>query len=205
MNSLGEDSQERRSYDSPVRRKQTAETRERIVAAGAEILHGFPIWNWSALTPRAVAERSGVSERTVYRYFANERELRDAVMNHFAEEVRIDLENLRLEDLRDIAARIIDYTSSFPFEGKSQREPTLEVTHRRQQEALLAALKPATGGWSEVEREIAAAMLDVLWNYASYAVLVGDWKLESKQAAAGVSWVIGLVESAIRRGERPEV
>ena len=72
--------QSRRRYDSPVRRRRVAETRERIVTAGAELLHGFPIWNWDALTPRAVAEQAGVTERTVYRYFAGERELRDAVM-----------------------------------------------------------------------------------------------------------------------------
>src|SRR3954469_14909974 len=70
----------RRAYDSPVRRQRVAETRERIVAAGAELLHGFPIWNWDALTPGAVAEHAGVTERTVYRYFGSERELRDAVM-----------------------------------------------------------------------------------------------------------------------------
>jgi AcrR family transcriptional regulator len=70
----------RRRYDSPVRRERAAQTRERILAAGAELLHGFPIWNWGALTVPAVATRAGVTERTVYRYFANERALRDAVL-----------------------------------------------------------------------------------------------------------------------------
>ena len=32
----------RRRYDSPVRRQRAAETRERILTAGAELLHGFP-------------------------------------------------------------------------------------------------------------------------------------------------------------------
>ena len=39
-----------RTYDSPVRRQQAEETRERIVSAGAELLHGFAVWNWRALT-----------------------------------------------------------------------------------------------------------------------------------------------------------
>ena len=44
----------RRRYDSPLRRQRAAETRERIVAAGAELLHGFPIRNWrGADDPRA--------------------------------------------------------------------------------------------------------------------------------------------------------
>src|SRR5204862_2508851 len=70
-NAAGRDAvTERRKYDSPVRRRQAAETRERIIAAGVDILHGFPVWNWRALTVGAVAERAGVNERTVYRHFA---------------------------------------------------------------------------------------------------------------------------------------
>ena len=64
----------RRRYDSPVRRQRAAETRERIVAAGAAILHDHAVWNFDTLTVRGVAERAGVNERTVYRHFANERD-----------------------------------------------------------------------------------------------------------------------------------
>ena len=53
-----EQTRERRPYDSPVRRQRAAETRERIIAAGAELLHEFAVWNWRALTVRSVAERA---------------------------------------------------------------------------------------------------------------------------------------------------
>ena len=46
-------------------------------------------------------------------------------------------------------------------------------------------------------------MLDVLWSVASYERLVVDWELDPKAAITGVTWVIGLVEDAIRRGDRP--
>ena len=46
-------------------------------------------------------------------------------------------------------------------------------------------------------------MLDVLWSVTSYERLVADWDLDPKQAIRGVTWVIGLVEEAIRRGRRP--
>jgi hypothetical protein len=46
-------------------------------------------------------------------------------------------------------------------------------------------------------------MLDVLWNVASYERLVADWGLDPKDAVAGVTWAIGLVENAIRSGNRP--
>src|SRR5207247_11265534 len=67
----------RRKYDSPLRRQRAAETYDRIVAAGVAILHELPLWKWQALTLRAVAQRAGVTERTVYRHFATERELRE--------------------------------------------------------------------------------------------------------------------------------
>ena len=71
---------ERKPYDSPVRRQRMEATRERILAAGVELVRGFKTWDWSDLTFRAVAERAGVGERTVYRHFPTERALHAAIM-----------------------------------------------------------------------------------------------------------------------------
>jgi AcrR family transcriptional regulator len=193
----------RRRYDSPLRRQRAAETRERIVAAGADLLHGVPIWNWRALTVRAVATQAGINQRTVYRYFANERELRDAVMRRLEEEAGIDLNGLRLEDISEVTARVLAYASSFPLVPRVPRDPTVAATNARQREALLTALAPSTRGWEDVDRETAAAILDVLWSPMSYERLVTDWQLGPKEAIRGVTWVIDLVEDAIRRGEGP--
>lgn len=194
----------RRRYDSPLRRRRAAETRERIISAGAELLHEYPVWNWGALTVRAVAGRAGVNERTVYRHFSNERELRDAVLARHQAEARVDLEGLELGDLRDITARIWEYVSSFPLEPRTPRDPTLTAAGRRQREALLAAVAPATEAWAEDDRALAAAMLDVLWSVASFERLVADWQLEPGEAIRGVTWVMGLVEDAIRKGRGPD-
>src|SRR5581483_4280158 len=197
------DAAPRRRYESPLRRQQAAETRERIVAAGAELLHSVPIWNWGALTVRAVAARAGTTERTVYRYFANERELRDAVLHRLEEEAGVDLEGLRLADIRDVAARVLAYASSFPLGPRTPRDPTVAAANQRQREALLAALAPWTTDWEDVDREVAAAVLDVLWSPMSYERLVTDWGLGAEQGIAGITWVIGLVEEAISAGHRP--
>ena len=45
-------------------------------------------------------------------------------------------------------------------------------------------------------------MLDVLWSVASYERLVVDWELDPQDAVAGVTWVIGLVEEAVRSAAR---
>jgi AcrR family transcriptional regulator len=197
----------RRRYDSPVRRQRAAETRERIVTAGAEVLHGFPTWNWHALTVRAVAQRAGVNERTVYRYFANERELRDAVMGRFEEEAGIEVEGLRLEEVAEVTARMFEYVSSFPIAPRTPRDPTVAAANQRQREALLAAVEavaPAAEEWSDADRRLAASMLDVLWAVVSYERLVVDWELDPKDAVRGITWVIRLVEAAVREGRRPD-
>jgi AcrR family transcriptional regulator len=194
----------RRRYDSPLRRQRSAETRERIISAGAEILHGFPVWNWRGLTVRRVAERAGITARTVYRHFASEPELRRAVMARLEREAGVELEGLKLEGVQKFAARILEYVSSFPLEPRNTlSDVTLSGAHARQREALLAAVSPATEEWSETDRAIAAGVLDVLWSVMSYERLVADWHLEPEQATRGVTWVIGLVEDAIRRGRRP--
>jgi len=193
----------RRRYDSPVRRQRAAETRERIVLAGAELLHGFPVWNWRALTVRAVAGRAGVNERTVYRHFANERELRDAVLRRLEEEAGVDLTGMTLDDVREVTTRILEYSSAFPVAPRTERDATVAAASAPPRNALLAAVAAHTVEWCEVDRALAAAMFDVLWSPVSYERIVVDWDVDPKEAIRGVTWVIGLVQDAIARGDGP--
>jgi AcrR family transcriptional regulator len=193
----------RRRYDSPLRRQRAAETRDRIVSAGAALLHGFPVWNWRALTARAVAERAGVNERTVYRHFPSERALRDAVLARLEEEAGVDLEGLTLEGVGEITARILEYASAFPLEPRTERDETVAAANARQREALLDAVTHATAGWNTDDRTTAAAMFDVLWSVVSYERLVSDWGLAPKQAIGAITWVIGLLREAIEAGTPP--
>jgi AcrR family transcriptional regulator len=194
---------ERRRYDTTLRRQQAAGTRERIVAAGSALLHRSPVRDWRSLTLRAVAERAGVNERTVYRHFANERALRDAVMHRLEEEAGIDLAGLRLENIADAATRIFQHVSAYPRKARRPLDPTLTEASQRQRNALLRALTARTAGWSDADRTAAAAMFDALWGVATYERLVVDWQLDRGQAIRAITWVIGLVEDAVRKGRRP--
>jgi AcrR family transcriptional regulator len=187
----------RRSYDSTLRRQRAAETRERIIAAGSELLHGSSVRDWHGLTIRAVAERAGVNERTVYRHFNNEQGLHDAVMHQFEDEAGIDLRGMRLEDVADVTARIFAHVSSYPPDARQALDPTLLDAKQRQHEALLTAVAARAGTWSDEDRTVAAAVLDVLWSVASYERVVVDWQIEPAEATRGISWVIGLVRQAI--------
>ncbi len=187
----------RRSYDSTLRRQRAAETRERIIAAGSELLHGSSVRDWHGLTIRAVAERAGVNERTVYRHFTNEQGLHDAVMHQFEDEAGIELRGMQLEDVADVTARIFAHVSSYPSDARQPLDPTLLDAKQRQHEALLTAVAARAGSWSDADRTVAAAVLDVLWSVASYERLVVDWQMDPAEATRGISWAIGLIRQAI--------
>jgi AcrR family transcriptional regulator len=192
-----------RKYDSPVRRQRAGETRERIIDAGCRVLQHSSIRNWRALTIRGVADQAGVNERTVYRYFGNERGLRDAVMGRLEERSGIQLEGMRLDDVADTAARIFDHVSSYPRRPKPALDPTLADANLRQRRSLVGALDEATAQWPDADRAAAAAVLDVLWSVATYERLVSDWDMDSAEATRTVTWAIGLVADAVERGRRP--
>ena len=193
----------RRTYESPLRRRQTAETHERIVAAGAELVHELEGWDWRNLTVRAVAERAAVNERTVYRHFASERDLREAVMRRLEHEAGIDLEELELENLAEAVRKLFQYLPSFPVTPRSPRDPTLAAIDERRKDALRAAVGRRGEDFSPTEREMAAAVLDLLWDIPTYERLVTAWDLDGDDAAAAVTWAVRTLEEAIARGDGP--
>jgi AcrR family transcriptional regulator len=193
----------RRRYDNTLRRERAAQTRERILTAGVELVHESSIRDWRGVTIRAVAERAGVNERTVYRHFANERALRDAVMQRLEGDAGIDLEGMGLDGIAGATARLFEYVSAYPLDRRPPLDPTLAEANRRQHDALLAAVREHAAQWPPEDQRLAAAMFDVLWAVGSYERLVVDWGLDREEAIRAITWVIGLVEQAVREGRRP--
>ncbi len=192
-----------RPYDGKLRRERAAETRERILDAGSELIHRTSVRDWKKLTVRSVAERAGVNERTVYRYFGSERGLRDAVMHRNEQEAGIELADMDFSDIATVAIQIFDHVAQYPREPRPPLDPTLATAKERQHEALLGAVAEGTAAWSDPDRQVAAAVFDVLWSVASYERLVVDWGIDHERAAKGMAWVIGLVEQAVRDGRGP--
>ena len=188
-----------------MRRERAAQTRARIVAAGAEILHGYPIWNWGALTVRAVAQQAGVNERTVYRYFASERALRDAVMAQLEEQAGVDLEGLTLDGPPEVHRPDPRVRLLVPARTPHARRPDPHLHRPAPARRPARARWPVPpGDWPEVDSRIAAALFDVLWSIGTYERLVADWELDPADAIRAVTWAIALVQGAIDQDRRPD-
>ena len=142
--STGKPIVERRPYDSTLRQRQAAQTRERIIAAGAHIAHRLPAWDWREVTFKAVGERAGVSERTVHRYFSTERKLRDAVLDRLVQESGVTLEGLELRDFAGIVARVYEYLSSFAVSPVSVNDPSFATLDQQRRAALRSAVVHST-------------------------------------------------------------
>jgi AcrR family transcriptional regulator len=192
-----------RRYDSPVRRERSAETREKIVDAGAGLVHELSTWDWRGVTVREVAMRAGVHERTVHRHFTTERDLRGAVLQRLVEESGVTVEGMRLEDLPGHVHQLFGYLGSFASTAPPRAEGVLAELDQRRTQALLDTVRAAAGDASDAELRRIAALVDVLWGLPTYRRLIDDWGLDANQAADSVGWLIDLLTKAVRDGQRP--
>jgi AcrR family transcriptional regulator len=189
----------RRRYHSPARREGAAATRERIVDAGARLVRGFTTWDWDELTFRAVAERAGVSERTVYRNFPSERQLHDAIMARLEDEAGVSYEDVELDNLGEVTARVFAALERFASKDtvEAPRGPAFAGADARRHEALDRAVAARAPELSDARRRALAGLLDVLWSPPTYERLIGAWNLDNAEAIGAVQWLIAKVIAEI--------
>ncbi|WP_019927852.1 TetR/AcrR family transcriptional regulator [Nocardia sp. BMG111209] len=189
-----------------MRRERAARTRDRILAAGSELVHGLTAWDWRGLTFRAVAERAGVSERTVYRHFPTEHDLHEAIMRRLAEESGVTYSGLRLADLAPVTARVLTSLPSFAVRHWSierPQEPALAAVETDRREALVAAVAAEAADWPEEQRRMAVAVLDLLWDPGTFERLSTLWELDAGQAGRALTWAIERIAAAVRQDDPP--
>jgi AcrR family transcriptional regulator len=188
-----------RRYDNRARQEKAAQTRERIVAAGGDLVRGFETWNWRDVTFKAVAERAGVGERTVYRHFPTERHLHDAVMQRLESEAGVSYEEVNLTNLAETTSRVFVSLQRFSVRESipTPHDPAFVSSDQRRRDALLHAVFEAAPAASETHQRMIAGLLDVLWSPASYERLVGPWGLDGADATGAIEWLMATVVAAI--------
>ena len=195
----------RRPYDNRAREQKAAQTRELIVSAAGDLVHEFESWDWRELTFRAVAERAGVGERTVYRHFPTERHLHDAVMHRLEEDAGVCYDDVDLGNLEETTGRVFASLHRFSVRQSVQTtgDPAFVTVDERRREALRRAVTAAAPQFSDAERRTVAGLLDVLWNVPAYERLVGAWSVDAADATRAIGWLMTKVVHAIEQGESP--
>ena len=174
--------------------------------AGVTLVRSFTTWDWKELTFRAVAETAGVSESSVYRHFANERELHDAVMQRLGEQAGVTYEGVTLDEVADVASRVFAAMSGFAASARTQQvdDPTFTAIDQKRGQALRDAVEAAAPRWSPERRDAVAGVLDVLWSPVSLERLMAGWRMSPERATEVIRWAIGLVVDSVRNAAAAE-
>jgi AcrR family transcriptional regulator len=193
-----------RQYRSPLRDGQQQQTRDRILeAAVAQIAED----GLAELTVPLVAERAGVSLRTVYRHFPTKDDLIDSVGE------------FRDADLRppESIAELLENTPAL-FEGFEARDDLVRAAdvsaagrqihdraRRRRAKALAKIFEEVTADLSPAEARRLVAAVQVLWSTRAWLTLHDNWGMDGREAGRAAQWAIRtLIEEARRMGETRE-
>jgi AcrR family transcriptional regulator len=185
-------------------REQHAEmTRERILSAVADLLED----GVSELTMPGVADASGVSLRTLYRYFptrdalfeAAARWIGDELLRHPYPETLDEIAELFRVGCRDFDER----PQLVRAMALSQLGQDVRAFRRRERvEAIRDALRRETPGLSADEMRRAEAVLAYLHNMLAYTTLREESGLSGDEIGEAAAWAIQTLVGDLRRRSR---
>jgi AcrR family transcriptional regulator len=183
----------KRPYSSPLRRRQAAITRARIVSAAASRLARDPE---TELSHETVASEAGVSTRTVYRHFPSVTDLLHAVWEDI--DNRLGLSELpatgsaallafvpemfsRLDDNAPVVNALLASNSGHEMSRR---------TSDRQLRAIATALASDTPRMTRAERARLAAIVRVLTSPMTWHMLRRKTRVTGNEPALAVVWAL---------------
>lgn len=199
---------ETRTYNSRLRQEQTEATRERIVAAMADIL--AEDGRVEAATNRAVAQRAGVTEVTVYRHFPSREQLLRGLWEHLnrTNGANVGMPEGEAELVGNVAPLFATFDAAPAHivaaitseQGREMRASLDEV----RREAFLAAIDEAASGLAPAERAKAAGVIQLLHSAYTWLSLREQWDVTGQDAADAAGWAIETLLADLRaRGSAP--
>jgi AcrR family transcriptional regulator len=191
------------AYRSPLRVAQAAQTRERIAAAAADLLGEGG--SADSITFRAVAERAGVTEMTVYRHFPT----RDALMQGLWRQLNARMApGVGMPD--SVAALLAQHAALFTgFDRIAPQviasvvtEPGREMRaslNEQRCRAFRGIAREAAPGLAAAECTRAAAILQLLHSAHAWMSLREQWGLDGREIGAATRWAIEALLAELRR------
>lgn len=184
-----------------LREEHAEATRVRILSAVAELLEA---WDAEELTMPSVADASGVSLRTVYRYYPTREQLLEAAARWIGDEL---FGHPYPGDLDEAAERFRTEAAHFDERPGLVRALALsqigrEVRAYRRQErvdAIGRALRDEVGGLPEEQLRRAEAILAYLHNMLAYTTMREENGLSGEEIGEAVGWAIRTLVADLRQ------
>jgi AcrR family transcriptional regulator len=186
---------------STLREQNAAATRERILSAVADLIEGGDV---DELTVPEVAEASGISLRTIYRYYPTRDELLEAAGRWIGNEL---MRHPYPETLDEVAETYRLGVGEFAERPGLVRALALSKLGRkvrgyRRRERLAAirkALRAEIPGLTEEELRRAEAVLAYLHNMLAYTTMREENNLTTEEIGEAVAWAIRTLVDDLRR------
>jgi AcrR family transcriptional regulator len=184
-----------------LRDQHAAATRERILGAVADLLEQGRAED---LTVPAVAEASGVSLRTIYRYYATRDELLEAAGRWIGNELMRHPYPRDLDEVAELYEAGVRDFDERPGLVRALAFSRLgrEVRGYRRRERLAAirrALRAELTGLDEAELRRAEAVLAYLHNMLAYTTLREESGLSGAEVGDAVGWAIRTLIEDLRQ------
>jgi AcrR family transcriptional regulator len=184
-----------------LRDQHAAVTRTRILSAVAELLEEGDA---EELTMPGVAATSGVSLRTIYRYYPTREELLEAAGRWIGDEL---LGHPYPATLDEVADRFEEGAPDFDEHPGLVRAMALSQLGRRirgyrrreRLEALARALRDELPGLAEDELRRAEAVIAYLHNILAYTTLREENGLSGEEIGRAIGWAIRALVEDLRR------
>lgn len=190
-------------YRSGLRKAQADLTRSRIQEAAASLLdeRGAP----EGITFKAVAERAGVTEMTVYRHFPKREDLLHGLWQHLnasmgqglgmpeSADALLAQHDTLFTGFDRIAPQIV--ASITTPQGREMRT-SLNPSRRKAFTAIVREVAPELDAG---KRTAAAAILQLLHSAYAWDSLREHWGLDGKAAGKATKWAIETLLKELRR------
>lgn len=188
-----------------LRDRKKQEARDRIADAMAELLAEGRI----DITHDLIADRTGISRRTIYRYFPDKESLHDATITRIRELAGANVIMPRREEeltgtLHDIYTGFDSIASLVTLVRSTPQGRLIRLASNRQRvESYTSAMADAVKDLGEEDQRLATALVQML-HTTPWLEMRDHWGLSGEQIARATGWAIRTLLRDLRaRGSRP--
>ena len=187
-----------------LREAQAAVTRERILSAVADLLESGGV---DELTMPEVAEASGASLRTIYRYYQTREQLLEAAGRWIGEELLKHPYPANLDEVADLfeeGCRDFDERPGLVrVLALSQLGQEVRGYRRRERlESIRRSVRSELAGLDEQELKQAEAVLAYMHNMLAYTFMREESGMTGEEIGEAAGWAIRTLVADLRRKQQ---